>query len=71
LGDGDSLESRIVRGADILDMLLHAITLERGGTKAKTLDQFFSSSHDQIERLDLEIVTSIFRILLLEHKANL
>ncbi len=71
LADGVTIESRIVKGADLLDMLLHAIALERGGVKAITLNQFFSSSHESIEVLELDIVSAIFRTLLREHEENL
>ncbi|MHA1908777.1 MAG: HD domain-containing protein [Candidatus Thorarchaeota archaeon] len=71
LEDGITLESRIVIGADLLDMILHAIALERGGVKAETLSQFFLSSQTEIDKLDLSIVTSIYQILVDEHEANL
>ena len=71
LNEGVTIESRIVKGADLLDMLLHAISLERGGVKATTLNQFFISSHESIQVLELEIVTSIYNILLKEHEENL
>ncbi|MCK5239996.1 MAG: HD domain-containing protein [Candidatus Thorarchaeota archaeon] len=71
LDDGVTIESRIVKGADFLDMLLHAIALERGGAKATTLNQFFISSRESIQVLELEIVTGIYKILLKEHEGNL
>ncbi|MFW9793730.1 MAG: HD family hydrolase [Candidatus Thorarchaeota archaeon] len=63
----DSLESRIVAGADILDMLLHAIELERSGTSPEKLDQFFVTSQQRINDLNITIVKDIFWELYREH----
>ncbi len=66
--EGKSLESRIVRGADILDMILHARTLESSKKEAVKLDEFFESSKEIIEILDVQIITQIFNRLLQEHQ---
>ncbi len=71
LKSGHTLESRIVRAADLLDMIFHAITLERSGMKADKLNPFFESTFRMIEDLDLEVASSIFNLLDNEHKANL
>ena len=68
---GESIESRVVRGADIIDMLLHARELEDTGTSSQSLDQFFKSSKAQIEALSIEIITEIFNTLYSEHKMRI
>jgi len=65
---GESLESQIVKGADVIDMLLHARNLEKSGASPQTLHQFFKSSKPIIESLDIEIVTEIYKILYQEHE---
>ena len=64
---GESLESRVVKGADIIDMLVHARSLEDSGESPAKLDQFFKSSRTLIESLDIPIVTEIYNKLLQEH----
>lgn len=64
--EGKTQEARIVRAADILDMLLHARNLEISNNPQK-LDQFFVSSRPIIESLGIDIVTEIFNILYQEH----
>ena len=64
---GESLESRIVKGADVIDMLLHARNLEKSGASPQTLHQFFKSSRSLIESVALEIITEIYDILYHEH----
>ncbi|MFW9850139.1 MAG: HD family hydrolase [Candidatus Thorarchaeota archaeon] len=71
LKSGHTFESRIVRAADLLDMIFHAITLERSGMKADLLNPFFESASRMIKDLDLEIASSIFNLLNNEHKVNL
>lgn len=61
------LESRIVICADILDMLLHAVTLEKSGVSPQTLDQFFVSSHRRLDQYEIPIVIDIFWVLYQEH----
>ncbi|MDF1540514.1 MAG: HD domain-containing protein, partial [Candidatus Thorarchaeota archaeon] len=66
-----SLESRIVHGADILDMLLHAISLERNGVNPKLLKPFFDSGEDKLASLNIMLVSEIYSNIEAEHKKNL
>ncbi len=66
----DSVESRIVYGADVIDMLVHAISLESSGVSPEILNQFFVSSKEILKGLNLKIVEDIFRDLYEEHSAN-
>ncbi len=65
--DGKSEEARIVRAADILDMLVHAIKLENSGVIPDTLDSFFVSSKNRVDSLNIPIVTEIYNELLRMH----
>ncbi|TFG99398.1 HD domain-containing protein [Candidatus Thorarchaeota archaeon] len=67
---GESLESRVVRGADIIDMLIHARSLEESGTDSKSLHEFFESSRRTIELVNIEIVTGIYNKLFEEHTSK-
>ncbi|MFW9907942.1 MAG: HD family hydrolase [Candidatus Thorarchaeota archaeon] len=66
-----SLESKIVQGSDVLDMLFHAILLERNGVKPSILAQFFRSGQDKLNSLNLPLANEIFDFLSAEHEANL
>ena len=70
IGESSSVESRIVLCADTLDMLLHALTLERSGVSPAILDQFFTSSLPRIAQIDLSIATAVFWEMYEEHLAN-
>lgn len=65
---GKSIESRVVKGADIIDMLLHARSLEESGASPQTLHQFFKSSKSLIDSVAIEIVTEIYNVLHHEHE---
>jgi len=65
---GESLEARVVKGADIIDMLLHARSLEKSGTSPQTLHQFFKSSMSLVDSVDIEIVSEIYNTLCKEHE---
>ena len=65
-----TLESRIVASADMLDMLIHAVTIEASGVSPEILDQFFTSSQDRLDRLEIPVVTDIFWELYQEHFEN-
>jgi len=67
LQKGESIESRIVLSSDILDMLLHAIGLERNGVNAKILDQFFTTGLSRIKSFDIPIAIKIATLLYEEH----
>ncbi|MFW9786384.1 MAG: HD family hydrolase [Candidatus Thorarchaeota archaeon] len=66
----ESMESRIVRGADIIDMIVHALSLEASGVSPKILDQFFVNSRSILEGIDLEIMEELFWDLYEEHISN-
>lgn len=68
--NGSTLEARAVRGADIIDMLMHALNLEDSGISPKILDQFFISSHKVVESLEIDAINDIFRVLLNKHERN-
>jgi len=65
--EGSTLESRIVRGSDIIDMLMHALSLESSGVSPRLLHQFFSSSKEIIESLSIELLNEIYIMLLESH----
>ena len=65
---GKSLEARVVKGADIIDMLLHARSMEKSGSSPYTLHQFFKSSKSQIDSVAIEVVTQIYDALYHEHE---
>jgi putative hydrolase of HD superfamily len=67
----ESIEARIVAGADIIDMLIHAICLERNGISPKILDSFFSKNSKKLEKVDLPIIRNLYNILQKEHYHNL
>lgn len=68
---GESLESRVVRGADVIDMLIHARSLEESGTDSRSLREFFVSSRRSIELVNLEIITQIYDRLVEEHTSKI
>ncbi|MFW9918291.1 MAG: HD family hydrolase [Candidatus Thorarchaeota archaeon] len=68
LEEAKTTESRIVLSADILDMLLHAIGLERNGVDSHLLDSFFDSSMQRIYHYRIPIAINIANLLLDEHK---
>ena len=55
-----STEARIVRGADIIDMLVHTVSLETSGVSPEILNQFFISSHAPLNELKIGLVEDIF-----------
>lgn len=66
----NSTEARIVRGADIIDMLVHAISLETSGVSPEILNQFFTNSHASLIELKLDFIEDIFWDLYTEHIDN-
>ena len=68
--ENQSVEARVVKAADIIDMLIHAGHLEESGTPPEILHQFFEASGPILEEIDLEIVTAIYSRLLTEHKTK-
>lgn len=65
-----STEARIVLGADIIDMLVHAVSLETSGVSPEILNQFFISSHTSLRDLKISIVEDMFWDLYKEHIGN-
>jgi len=65
-----TLSSKIVTSADILDMLIHAVTLEASGISPKVFDQFFITSQERLKLLDIMLVLDIFWELYQEHYEN-
>ena len=65
------IESQIVAGADIVDMLVHAICLERSGVSATILDPFFSKKSQKLEKIKIPIIEQLYDFLQSEHNKNL
>ena len=60
-----SLEARLVKAADIIDLLIQAYALERGG--AKGLDEFWQVVHEadfQLPAVAHEVVREVLQLLL-------
>jgi putative hydrolase of HD superfamily len=68
---GKSLEARIVHAADTLDMLSHAIALEKSGMKAGLLDEFFISTEARLESLQIPLVSKLYNALRQMHDENM
>jgi hypothetical protein len=66
-----SIEARVVISADILDMLIHAIALERAGVSPKILADFFKSSKPRLVKLELATALDIYDALLSQHEENI
>ena len=61
----DSLEARLVKAADIIDLLIQAYVLERAG--AKGLDEFWQVAHEadfQLPAIAHEVVRQVLQSLL-------
>lgn len=67
----ESIEARLVRGCDILDMLIHAVVLEESGVEPRILDRFFRNSENEVLELDLPVIPDIYRILKTAHEERL
>jgi putative hydrolase of HD superfamily len=60
-----SLEARLVKAADVIDLLIQAYALEHSG--AKGLDEFWQVAHDadfQLPTVAQEVVTEVLQSLL-------
>ena len=68
--DCATTEARVVRGADIIDMLVHALDLEDSGVSPRILHQFFASSQRTFVALRIDILSAIYGILLQRHQKN-
>jgi putative hydrolase of HD superfamily len=71
LEEQKSAESRIVRGADLIDMLLHALTLESSGASPKIFQPFFQNSKSAVENVNIPAVTKLYEQLVNSHEENL
>jgi len=61
----DSLEARLVKAADVLDLIVEAYALERAG--AKGLDEFWEVAHTadfQLPTIAQEVVAEVLQLLL-------
>ncbi|MBS3795238.1 MAG: HD family hydrolase [Candidatus Thorarchaeota archaeon] len=61
-------EAKIVRAADILDMIVQARSFENSGIPPPLLETFFTISQDVLSSLTLDSAMSIFDELLKGHK---
>lgn len=60
--DRQTLESRLVKAADKLDLLVQASEYERGG--ARTLDEFWRNAEEDFARLELgELIADLLNVL--------
>jgi len=65
-----TLEAKIVRGSDVIDMLMHALNLEDSGVSPRIMHPFFTTSQEIIRSLEIDILSEIFLILLNRHQQN-
>jgi putative hydrolase of HD superfamily len=68
---GSTMEARIVRGCDLLDMLLHALALEESGVSPALLDDFFMNGKSEIEELGIPLIRKVAAIVDREHRERL
>jgi 5'-deoxynucleotidase YfbR-like HD superfamily hydrolase len=68
--EAKSIEARIVQGSDIIDMLVHALSLETSGVTPSILDQFFYNSYESVRSLGLDVIEDVFWELYEEHIEN-
>ncbi len=59
----DTMEARIVRAADILDMLVRAARVRQRGVAASLLQQFFDSGIDRLAELGVPLALKIANLL--------
>ncbi|MFO7836776.1 MAG: HD family hydrolase [Candidatus Thorarchaeota archaeon] len=65
---GKTKEAKIVKSADILDMLIQARSFENSGTPPYLLDSFFTTSQDILRVLGSDFAMDIFDELLKDHE---
>ncbi|MHA1771705.1 MAG: HD domain-containing protein [Candidatus Thorarchaeota archaeon] len=65
--EGKTLEARIVRSADILDMILHAHTIEEQGIETTRLDEFFHTGLERVQAIGIEPAIALARRLMNLH----
>ncbi|MFX1260623.1 MAG: HD family hydrolase [Promethearchaeota archaeon] len=66
-----TLEARVVASSDIIDMLIHAVALERSGVVPSSLAGFFESARPRLEKLDIATAVNIYKTLYREHENHL
>jgi putative hydrolase of HD superfamily len=59
LQEGTSMEARIVHSSDLLDLLVHAINLERSGVASEILDGFFESSERRLREMGVGLALEL------------
>ena len=64
----ETIESRIVRGADTIDMLHHALALEETGAAPEMFNSFFQNSKTVVESLQIPIILDVYKDIEKEHK---
>jgi putative hydrolase of HD superfamily len=70
LQNQSTLEARVVGASDIVDMLIHAVALERSGVAPSSLNGFFESSRQRLDKLDIALAIEIYKSLLKEHEKH-
>jgi putative hydrolase of HD superfamily len=70
LTNQSSLEARVVSSSDIIDMLIHAVALERSGVAPTRLASFFETSKQRLEQLNVAPAIDIYKSLLREHEKH-
>ncbi len=63
LQEGTSMEARIVLSSDQIDMLVHAITLERSGVDSEILQGFFESSKRRLKDTGIGLTLEFYNLL--------
>jgi putative hydrolase of HD superfamily len=63
LQEGKSTESRIVGSSDLLDMIVHAFTLERSGVSCEILQGFFESSERRLKEIGVGLALDLYEML--------
>lgn len=71
LQEGESIEARMVRSCDILDMILHATALEESGVDARKLEGFFLNSKPELEQLGIRLIQEVFEVLFAAHRTRI
>ena len=66
-----SREARVVISSDIIDMLIHVVSMERSGVAPSLLTSFFESSRQRLEMLDIALAIDIYKALVREHEVHL
>ncbi|MFW9800214.1 MAG: HD family hydrolase [Candidatus Thorarchaeota archaeon] len=67
---GISLEARVVGSADTLDMLVHALSMERSGVSPDLLQGFFDSGRARLEGFGIALAMNLYRDLERQHVSS-